>query len=516
MSNLDDLRDPYAPAIGIWNCDGASLNWQVEQIKAGRRIIPTIRLRQIDVDGWQADKPSVVASLDQSAAALKYVSDNRLPLVLRTNNTTGTFTRPARWRSVPFADSPLIWNDKGIVLDKWGVAIPDSLGPTQAWFDEGRRWGLTAYVKRLQELCPTPGKITLLENNEENEESAKDYAGVTDLKTKSLRLAAEVSAGRQDMSTLWLDIPAREQVLYEALFDGFVSALRPEWRENFTTAAYRGLEYTTPGLGAAAVSRLGTYNPSGVQYTATSPDVYVQGTVLPDFTSAVHTEILNLIPNWKLEAEFKSGHWREISIHASGVVNPVIWKEYVETLAWLLRDYRKPVTFRHWDGAATPPGAYLNAELDALDSILNDSVLRAFYVNGQPVVTPGPVPWDARQTKANLGPYPTTGLRRWANASCNDNERLWWGSGPKNYVVGPSATNWRIAKMPLWAVPIELEGKLILRTFAPVSGVGEVTVQVPGAGDVKLDIGQQPGGAYWTLEPQGYKARKYDVSANDS
>lgn len=545
--NVADLRNWHSeglPAVAVWAVDGHTIGWSIAQIKAGHRLLPSIRLPMIDADAQNASNPRLVKSkLDDSGADLAWLDAQGLPICLRTNNICDTFTRPARWRLPKVAESiphsPLIWKmlPDGKLDD---APVCDSLAPVELWRGEGQRWAQTLYMQRLQRLVRQPAFVMLVENNEGSYETGKPYGSsrtYDDLRSMSLRLADFARANPDyDFGALSLDVIARERTQYAALYAGFDGAFTDGWRGKLLTAAYRGLERGTPGLGGYAVDRFGTWNPSASMYEAASPPIYFQNKFV-DLTSAQLTEVMNYIPDWEAKRKSNPRAWREVSIHLDDdavtaaktagrheAITPELWGGFVTTLAWLFHEPGVPVMFRHWDGAATKPtarrgaatvGDYELAELSAVDRICDTPMLRAYWTRGQTVVSPGPVPWAARQRKDNLGPYPRPDdpdkRRRWLNVSCNTPvEQMQWARDGKNYVIPAGAGKFEPATIKVWAVATELDARWLLWVFTPCGDVGTVTVTIPGAGDVQIDMGQVPGGDYWLVEPAGARATKLE------
>lgn len=574
--NITDLQrwnDDGLPANAVWAVDGHTASWHVQQVQNGHRLMPSVKLHDIDADAMNASNPTLLKGLESRSAELLWFSDRRLGICLRTDNIRDSFTKPARWTNAPFGPgSPRIWRQlPDGRLDSQPYC--DSLAPVELWRGEGQRWANTPYVTRLQQLLRSPSYVMFVENNEGSlYEDPKNYRNLalSDLRSISVRLA---DSGIEDLSSVSLDIYGRRETQYEALFDGFRGALTAEWQKGkFFTAAYRGLERGTPGLGGFALARFGTYNPSFLGYDTSSPPVYIQGDTF-DLTSPALTEICNFIPNWECERKIKPNQWRELSVSidrdAIGKaraarrhedITPAVWGGWCTTLAWLSHERGVAFMLRHWDEAATKPdsllypppdplkpaatnaarkaardalagtdrawlldttvGDYELAEMAAVDRICDTPGIREYWLKGSNVVTPGPVPWASRQKKKPvLDPYPRPGdpdhRRRWLNVSCNTpTESLQWAAGEKDYVVitGGTAANptYVDGQIKVWAVATELDGRWLLWAFTPCEKVGTVTVTIPGAGDVSIDMGQVPYGDYWVVEPAGVRARKLE------
>lgn len=482
-ANITDLQNWRSglPVVSVWNVD-KTFAWQMQQVRAGRRLLPSIRLHDLDADAMNASNPNLVKALDAFADDLQFISDNHLPLTLRCDNICDSFTRSPRWLAAPKDRSPLMWNGDVLYGDKQGKRYCSSYASPELWAEEGRLWGGSPYVQKLKSLCD-PGSLILVENNE----------------------------GKYQPSD-GPDSFAREKAQYGALYAAFLKA--SGWACPMHTAAYRGLESNTPGLGSEYVERYGTYNPSGVMYDATSPDVYIQG-VMADLASPIHCEVSNYLTNWECEAKSKPGLWREVSVHLesgpASTITPAMWQAYCTTLLWWFR--REGVCLRHWDGAATKPtaalgnatvGDYILAELAAVDSILDNPTIREFWEHGQTIIPSGPHPWDARQKKAGLDPYPT--VKTWLDVSCNDPvEQMVWSTDQKTYVVITGGTKakptTRLARMPVWANAVGLDGEIMLFVRA-TENVGPVTIDVPGADKVNVTLSQ--GAKYLRLRKAGW------------
>src|SRR5262249_35270566 len=140
--------------------------------------------------------------------------------------------------------------------------------------------------------------------------------------------------------------------------------------------------------------------------------------------------------------------------------------------------------------------------LDAVDRICDDDLLRDFWLNGKAVVSTGPVPWNNRAKKLKLPPFPRAGdpdnRRRWLACSANDESTI-------QYLIDAQSYS---GQMNVYANATQSGGRWLVYAMTPFAGTGTVTVNIPDAGDVEIDLGQTPGGDYWLVEPAGVKASK--------
>src|SRR6185295_6795396 len=200
------------PVAAHWNVDGHR-DWQIQQVKAGKHFLPSIRLHMYAVPGTDG--------LD--AIDLPWLAANQIPLTLRCNNVTQFADDALRpeVRDLPFDTSPLVWRklaDGSLDIRP----IVDSLGPAGFWRDEGTRWGQSLFVQALRQRYSPPWTL-FVENNEGPFENPKTFAGPNGAWTlpidgNSLRLA---QLHPPNLAAYTPGYWARRASLYKTMFDAF-------------------------------------------------------------------------------------------------------------------------------------------------------------------------------------------------------------------------------------------------------------------------------------------------------
>ena len=85
------------PAVATWNVVGFNTTWQANQIRAGHRLLPSIFLALNGAStSWNSssNRQTATVYLTNYSTDIKYLSSSQVPLCLRTNNLTSTFSQP--------------------------------------------------------------------------------------------------------------------------------------------------------------------------------------------------------------------------------------------------------------------------------------------------------------------------------------------------------------------------------------------------------------------------------------
>lgn len=559
IADLKAWKSAALPCVAVWAVDGHNPTWQVNQIKAGHRLLPSVRLPLIDDNAQNANNATLVKrAIETFQTDLSWIGTNGLPICLRTNNICDTFTRPARQR-VPqliqnLPKSPLIWWTQANATFE-DAPVCDSLAPVSLWQNEGKLWTQTLYVQKLQTLIKSPPFIVWVENNEGTYDRQDDYCTKTDdgdavLKTQkeiaalSIRMADKVRQEGADYTPTDLksDVMARRKDHYAALYDAFDNNLTAGWRDRTFTAGYGGMVRSIPGMAGSGLYAKWGYTGSFNCYDAMSPSVYIQNKTLVDFTSPEHTELLNYIPAWEWTEARNPKAYREISLSINGsgvitgavnkrhqVMTPALYEGWVQWLAWSLHEPGRSLLLRLYYSAATMPSDpfFKSAELktldklgaktlknlrmedyekpvmSAVDRICADATLRGFWGHGKAVVSPGKLPISSRITKLKQAPFPIDDApdnrRRYLACDANsDDDEIWYLMDAKNYT----------GTYKIWAVATEWNGQFLVYVWTPCKLSTTITLQVPGYGALKVAAPTSAGGwDYWLLK-SGTKPQK--------
>jgi len=373
----DEVQSSAGPLFSIWHIDGHGYQWQQAQIDAGYPVEPSIRMINAAlreggaiVDGV----PKQIGILNGNAPLLSRMNNG--PIVLRMNNITGeidaTIPRMVlteeNWR-----ESVLCVRRKiDGTLDQ--TPEPNPVGPVCKWQECGRLWATGAWMRRLQEIVPSPTEIILRENNEgervkfkelcsEKSEKVKlpDGTRVTvvtlawlpraNLESKSLQLADWVDERRnrkpEDCES---EFHAAENALYHALYAAFDAELTDGWRGKLRTVGYGSFDENHQNTTASIALYLGWYSDSLL-------------------TSPQHEQALA-----SYQADWQTSAWRELSVdivppaviagHQSqqhAIVDPESCAGFFTAMAWRMQSPGKEVRLVWWDNANTLPTQILVA-----------------------------------------------------------------------------------------------------------------------------------------------------------
>jgi hypothetical protein len=182
---VEDIRTAFTsglPLAAEWNIGqtgrGWTLDYQVDLIRQGYRILPTI---YNPLPNGQGNNAEILGKwLLKNRAAIEQLREWKLPICLRSPNWLSILTSkpPSKYR-VPFDrldESPLAWR-----IDESGkpddMPIADPMGPVSRWREMGTDVATSLWVKALAEIYPDPPLIYFLENNEGARLKAKTFFG---------------------------------------------------------------------------------------------------------------------------------------------------------------------------------------------------------------------------------------------------------------------------------------------------------------------------------------------------
>lgn len=468
-ANVRDLRDAHKlglPFAGCWNTSFFPFSWHVDQVRSGRRLVPSIGLPSMYGDG-NATIPKVSAGLDRFATEWEFLRDNRLPLVIRYNNVAQIF--PSRPR-LPLTEenrlkSPIIWRlmPDGSLND---TPFADPLGPQEIWSEEGAALGRSLYVQTLQKLHSDPAWVTFVENHEGSELKIKAYCDISRVKQKdgsfveswkwkspdalaavSLRMRDWVAVnGGSGVWPSYLRYSSEYNTRYRSFYDAFRDTLQPAWQRDFMTAQYSaGDGLTLPPDVIAA----GGPNPQAACVNGWGHSIYVGWHQTPgDLTDKrLVQRSTESIPGWEYQRERDAKCFREPFVWigegsaqagkkagSHEVITPDRWSAFCEWLLWQCRAQSGgvPVMLHHWIGAKTRPsdrffaestdpalsgyteGDYVNATALACDRICEHPTIREHWLCGE----------------TTLLPVPTVPQRVWVSMTRLGDERLLYAWTP--------------------------------------------------------------------------------------
>lgn len=554
-SSFDDLRDWHTlglPMAAEWNTVGFVWQYHVAQVRAGHRFLPSISM---PYNVAQSNNEKVVnATLKLADADWDFLRENRIPICLRTQNITSAFLLPPyrlpiATSSIP--KSPLVWSLKGTTLND--ESLIDVLGPPANWTKEGRLWGTSLLLKRLQVKHAAPAYIVFLENNEGPYDSlgrylqveadilspeghlARTWLPLSTLKTRSLRMhdrvvqlqKANPAASPDDfIAEFW----NRRRAHYAAFYSAFEKQLSPSWKSKTYTAGYRVMDPPRNAKVVRSADQIG-YAPQLAYFDAGSEPIYCTSASRGDFTSPEHLDILNLIPAWEAARARNPQAYRELSLYISNggilagpksgrheIMTPARYEGFVQWLLWSIHDPGIPVLLRHWCSAGEKPGdllfdrdqyatlnslhagtlktatgdTYLTPLIASVDRVCGNATLRNFWLRGKPVIVPG-LGHPSKQVPT-LFPYPRAGDpdNRWRLLECSANTpRADW-----KIVDGEVTETIRV-----WAVATQLEDSALVFAWSPCALTGTVQIAVPEFG--AITVAAPHPWSYWTVKRGG-------------
>lgn len=567
VQDLQNWRTQGLPAAANWNVVGFSPKWHVKQVQDGHRLLPSFFTPlNGKITQWNSSSnvQTVKAYLSAFAPELQWLSDNQVPLCLRTNNIADTFLN-AQYQTWPFEVSLHTWGQSidptanGALVNTHKI---DTLSPDhgEAWATEGTALGTSLYMQTLQTLYPSPPWFQYLENNEG---SYDDYVFYTpqsntnvwdtlaNVQTKSTRMAQWIVANPNIKPNVFAEtFYTTRKLRYDQYFSAFENSLSAGWAGRMSTAAYSASMVSTGMLSAKAPSTLTYgYTPEALCYDAGSKQVYItQVATQCDFTSLHVADVMVQVPAWKWLEKFNAKHHREFSVYITNggalgglkagkhdLVTPEMYEAYLQWMLWATHDVGVPTILRHWTSSTTQPNApfwtaadlaylqsagysvdvqsytqedYVMPLMTACDKICNSPTLRAFWTDSVPVVWFIKTPTDTYLMKVGKGQaYPQNGevkdYFRMLPCGMNTPATLWTWNPKTNFVDGT---------IKVWATARKNKaGEILLYAWTPcisTIGTAPITITLPGYGDVVVDPALMMPGAYWivTKTPAGLVA----------
>ncbi len=199
---------------------GADPAWQLEQIEMGHHFLPTFAFPGFDFDD---EKYSVYLY-----PPFEKVRDYQLPFVFMGSQWERHLTELEEYFNLPPEQNPNVLTPEGEILKK-----VDPFGPTEPWYEVGKKITDHAVMAKLQEIYPNPPRIIFLSNNEHSKLTWHEAE-------TSQRYLEKYGPGKPDafkrkvVGDAWIE-------KYRALQKGMRDGLKNEnWQKNVIFIAYGG------------------------------------------------------------------------------------------------------------------------------------------------------------------------------------------------------------------------------------------------------------------------------------
>lgn len=550
MSHIDDIRNwrTGLPIASHWNTGTHTPDWHVAQIKAGARMVPTIKLEiltQLSRDKVTGAYLGAVPKMSDESRL--YMQQNRLPICLRTDNIGSIavqWPRPAKSiENLPLSAVPWGILPDGTIDDK---GVPDYFAEPSLWRQFGALWGSCKYVRDVQAMFPDVPFWILADNNEINQTVANYLSDVLDASGKSIidQYGNSLKKYRDGMEALSIRFaeytkshPVEEFIrefyfrkvsLYESLLSAFDDGLSA-WKGKMLTECYSGIQSNGTG---GDISWTPWYSHCRAMFDGGGPPAYVKiDSGLWNHTSPEWFRFANIIPAFE-QAERLSRNMNEfrevfvtitpnaaIKAKIAGIheaITPVLHGASVEWLLWSLKGYRVPFMVRYWTSNGDKPTDiildsytkqdYFDACVKTVNRICENPTLREFWLNGFPVIT-GKHPSSEIRTSLNSVPpaYPRPGEadNRWRLLDVDLNTpRSDWVLAPTGN--GRGGYNQKLS-IKVWATAIEMGGRYLVFMWTPCALTGSCTFSIPNVGSFTVPVPQPSG--YYIVEKTRWEAR---------
>lgn len=376
------------PLAASWNdgsvATGFGPPYQIEQIRAGRYLLPWFYLRPPPADDSPTESYAVPSDAMYYESAIRYLAQHRLPLSFESTQFESILRRLAPEYARTGPD---------------GKPLPLSpFDPIEPWYAAGREWAHQGALRRLQELYPDPPLVLFVSNNEQAKMSPRDLhaaAGPT--------ADADTTARRRAIGDAWIE-------RYRALLRGFRDGLTPAWRAHALLIGYEA--FVTPAMGRwpgwmeYCLYVPGRTDPWAYAWDGASVSFYVHDWA-PDSDYTVWSPQIESM-NWVAEREqvarvkpfwFEISTWdgqqpgkdtdkRYFYAERGQELTPRRYGGMVQFGMWLLRP-RAVREFRNPEHDRIRFGAYFDTILAAVTRVHDNPVLSDFWQHGRLLPNPG-------------------------------------------------------------------------------------------------------------------------------
>lgn len=375
---------------------GFSPDWQIEQIRHGRYLLPWFVL---------SDPPGGPVTTGYASAfdaiyygsAISYIARHSLPLSFEM----------APWEILLRRVSAAYARK-----DAHGQLLPLSpFGPVRPWYEAGREWARHPSLRKIEQLYPDPPLVLFISDNESPKVNPDDLHA-----PYSVNASAQVIAGRRAIGNAWI-------VRYKAMIRGFRDGLEaPAWRAHALFIGYNAFAMPAigrwSGWGSFSLYARGRMSPWPYAWDGASPSYYVNNWA-PDSDYTVWSpeiEAMNYVPDLVEVRRAKPDFWFEISTwdgqepgqpsdkllfyaKRGQTYTPDRYGGMVQFGMWLLR----PRVVRDFRGSQDDERIrfepYFDRIMDAVGRVHRDPVLRDFWRHGRLLANPvGGHPYEAALT----------------------------------------------------------------------------------------------------------------------
>lgn len=541
VQELNEAHTLGGPTINSWNVNTAySLPRQVERIKNGQHWAVTIWVPLLQQgannparwDRWLSEPMVKVNGVDTptfgNRDALLWLQANPQPITLRYHNQWNDLVENDPAKRGEFVDSPLIWSlraDGSLNNDP----VLDPFGPIERWSELGVQIGSTLWVKNLCVYLGNAPKVYWLENNEASVGELGRYTdpipSMRDTWGKPLRRwkdamerislrAADIKNSGVDANDLEVMINRALIARSQAMNQGIKDSVPDDWKCKVYIGGYGGLtNLLTDDYYSARPQEDHALHPFAAslhQFDEPSERCYDDGSGGPanwhDYVRSpfnlqnnaqLVTQYLSSRPLWHDDLSFWF-NWERMAKAVpdhGGLVTPgkmtgfarmCLWsgrpKGKNRNLRWFANSQRE-LTDKWYTSTVPEPFAsytesdYFEASRKAVEEVWDNDILLWLWREGD-AIDNGESPW------------------KWDVDGKKLANRLLYTSADSPRYVGTKDTwrdkNWQ-RSLKVHAIGYRVGPVYMVLAWAPFGEMRNVTVDVPGYGQVVFDVVDQDG-----------------------
>ena len=466
---------------------GADPAWQLEQIEKGWRYLPVLVMPEADFDEAKFG--------DYLYPPFEKLRNYRLPFTLKSPQWERHLTNDPEYFNLPLDRNPNVVTPGGETLKR-----VDPFGPTELWYEVGKKLTDHPVMARLQQIYPDPPRIIFLSNNEHAKLRWSDAE-------KSRRYLEKYGTGKSDqfkrkvVGDAWIE---KYRALQQGMRDGLINE---NWKKNAIFIGYGG-DVGMDAMGrwggwtAYSLHTPGRFSLAPLMWDGVSPSYYMHNwSSVSDYrVQSNQIEAMNNVFVLKQAYEINPGFWYELSVWDGDQANKktgakpklTVYREAGQTYdmeryrgwlqygLWLLR----PRALRLYEGWSAPVER-LQGKLEQIrlitDRVHENATLRAYWRKGELV----PNDKDQHPYQSNL-PNEVLAQERWFLLDADVNPERPWKLDREIPVFSLAL---RLGKVP--------KRSWLVYAHAPLREYRDVEIRIPQWQSIKVDVPRE--GAFYEI-----------------
>lgn len=470
-----------------WNYDpqiaglepGYSPLWQLDMIDQGNYFLPWLKLPD-PIDSCPPGQPCVNFA-DYLAPPLRRAASHNLPISFISTQWERLLSEDPSYLQLPEIDNPnAIGNDGELLLNSSGDPQIAPFGSLEPWYQVGKKWASSSYMRQAQSWYPDPPKVLFISNNEH----AKIWWHQLDQEKRFVDLYGtntDDTFKRQIMAQGW-------EVRYKELFRGFRDGLvNQSWKDNSVFIGYNAFGPHFFGRWSGWHT-YANYIPGQIDahpnyWEGGTPELYLwpnrrDNQVVGPLVGSMNwlfmqQEAWGINPDFWFETSVWSGNQTTLDdyTNANQTLTPGRYQGFVTYNMWLTRP-RVVREYRDYSETRETMLPWLEPLIDSVNLIHTHPTLTSFWRDSQLVVNV-----EATHPYQSNIPADYAEIKRWYHLTTNLDPAMPW-TATTDFPVITLARVQHSSPNRQWLV----------YAYAPMGDQVDVTVSIPDYQDIILDI----------------------------